>query len=144
MELCQIACEKFAAAEKTPFERDNQAAATMIKVNNEDRFKNLSWSYPFTFQDYGHDSWKYHQHFPYTGKSAILLSFLSATADFLYAQLWLTRYQYLIIVLLFVCQPIVHHLIFIELLFMASLGYSFFGYSPVYLFSRPYSLTHPH
>ncbi len=32
MELCQIACEKFAAAEKTPFERDNQAAATMIKV----------------------------------------------------------------------------------------------------------------
>ena len=32
MELCQIACEKFAAAEKTPYERDNQAAATMIKV----------------------------------------------------------------------------------------------------------------
>ena len=34
MELCQIACEKFAAAEKTPYERDNQAAATMIKVKS--------------------------------------------------------------------------------------------------------------
>ena len=32
MDLCQIACEKFAAAEKTPLERDNQAAAEMIKV----------------------------------------------------------------------------------------------------------------
>ena len=36
MELCQIACEKFAAAEKTPYERDNQAAATMIKVRTID------------------------------------------------------------------------------------------------------------
>jgi len=34
MEVCQIACEKFAAAEKTPYERDNQAAASMIKVNS--------------------------------------------------------------------------------------------------------------
>ena len=32
LDVCQIACEKFAAAEKTPLERDNQAAAEMIKV----------------------------------------------------------------------------------------------------------------
>ena len=34
VDLCQIACEKHAAAEKNRFERNNQAAATMIKVNN--------------------------------------------------------------------------------------------------------------
>ena len=33
VDLCQIACEKHAAAEKNRFERNNQAAATMIKVN---------------------------------------------------------------------------------------------------------------
>ena len=32
VDLCQIACEKHAAAEKNRFERNNQAAATMIKV----------------------------------------------------------------------------------------------------------------
>lgn len=32
MDICQIACEKYAAAEKSPLERDNQAAAEMIKV----------------------------------------------------------------------------------------------------------------
>lgn len=32
VDLCQIACEKYAAAEKAPFERDNQAAAHMIKT----------------------------------------------------------------------------------------------------------------
>ncbi|TRY72341.1 hypothetical protein TCAL_16159 [Tigriopus californicus] len=32
MEICQIACEKFAPAEKSPLERDNQAAAEMIKA----------------------------------------------------------------------------------------------------------------
>ena len=37
LEICQIACEKFAAAEKTPLERDNQAAAEMIKVIRYDR-----------------------------------------------------------------------------------------------------------
>ena len=30
--IFQIACEKFAAAEKSPKERNNQAAAEMIKV----------------------------------------------------------------------------------------------------------------
>ena len=33
VEICQIACEKFAPAEKTPLERNNQRAAEMIKVN---------------------------------------------------------------------------------------------------------------
>lgn len=33
MDICQIACEKYAAAEKSPLERDNQAAAEMIKVH---------------------------------------------------------------------------------------------------------------
>ncbi len=32
VEICQIACEKFAAVEKTPLERNNEAAAHMIKV----------------------------------------------------------------------------------------------------------------
>ena len=32
VELCQIACEKFAAAEKTPGERNNFRAAEMIKA----------------------------------------------------------------------------------------------------------------
>ena len=35
VDLCQIACEKHAAAEKNRFERNNQAAATMIKVRNK-------------------------------------------------------------------------------------------------------------
>ena len=33
VDLCQIACEKHAAAEKSRSERNNQAAATMIKVS---------------------------------------------------------------------------------------------------------------
>lgn len=33
VEICQIACEKHSAAEKPRCERDNQAAAEMIKVS---------------------------------------------------------------------------------------------------------------
>ena len=32
VDVCQIACEKHAAAEKSPSERNNKAAAIMIKV----------------------------------------------------------------------------------------------------------------
>ena len=32
VDICQIACEKHSAAEKSRFERNNQAAAEMIKV----------------------------------------------------------------------------------------------------------------
>ncbi len=32
VDLCQIACEKFAAAEKSPTERSNFRAAQMIKA----------------------------------------------------------------------------------------------------------------
>ena len=32
VDVCQIACEKHAAAEKSPAERNNMAAANMIKV----------------------------------------------------------------------------------------------------------------
>ena len=34
VDICQIACEKHSAAEKSRFERNNQAAAEMIKVFN--------------------------------------------------------------------------------------------------------------
>ena len=34
VDICQIACEKYSAAEKSRFERNNQAAAEMIKVCN--------------------------------------------------------------------------------------------------------------
>ena len=42
VDICQIACEKFAAAEKPPLDRDNQAAAEMIKVERKKTHKWLS------------------------------------------------------------------------------------------------------
>ena len=33
VDICQIAAEKYAAAEKSPLERNNEAAAHMIKVS---------------------------------------------------------------------------------------------------------------
>ena len=41
----QIACEKFAAAEKSPKERNNQAAAEMIKVRLFLKLNNLVPNY---------------------------------------------------------------------------------------------------
>merc|ERR1740129_268054 len=38
LDLCQIACEKFAPSEKPPKERDNQAAANMIKNSLDDKY----------------------------------------------------------------------------------------------------------
>jgi len=38
LDLCQIACEKFAPSEKPPKERDNQAAANMIKNTLDDKY----------------------------------------------------------------------------------------------------------
>ena len=38
VDVCQIACEKHAAAEKSPAERNNMAAANMIKVR-----QGLTW-----------------------------------------------------------------------------------------------------
>ena len=35
VDICQIAAEKYAAAEKSPLERNNEAAAHMIKVDSE-------------------------------------------------------------------------------------------------------------
>ena len=35
VDVCQIACEKYSAAEKPPSERNNMAAANMIKVERE-------------------------------------------------------------------------------------------------------------
>ena len=43
--ILQIACEKFAAAEKSPKERNNQAAAEMIKVRLFLKLNNLVPNY---------------------------------------------------------------------------------------------------
>ena len=43
--IFQIACEKFAAAEKSPKERNNQAAAEMIKVRLFLKLNNLVPNY---------------------------------------------------------------------------------------------------
>ena len=45
VDLCQIACEKHAAAEKNRFERNNQAAATMIKVIHKRQMEHVIFSY---------------------------------------------------------------------------------------------------
>jgi hypothetical protein len=42
VDLCQIACEKYSAAEKNRFERNNQAAATMIKVSRKLNFADMN------------------------------------------------------------------------------------------------------
>ena len=50
VDICQIACEKHSAAEKSRFERNNQAAAEMIKV-----FRLLKYLYNDLQKQYNFD-----------------------------------------------------------------------------------------